>query len=61
MTEKERLLYDAARCILRDECPPDRRYYQCKNHPDDTEDTACAQCWDRYLLDVVNGLKKERE
>lgn len=29
MNGKERLLFDAAQSILRDECPPDTKYYFC--------------------------------
>lgn len=42
MTNKERLLYQAAINIL---------YYNC---PDETEEPECERCWLDYLLDMIN-------
>ena len=55
MTQKETLLYYAARAILFNHCPPDQKYYFCKKFPDETEETKCEECWNNYLLDILNG------
>lgn len=55
MTDKERLLFDAAQSILHDECPPGAKYYFCWNNPDDAEESRCTECWTKYLYVVVNG------
>lgn len=53
VTQKESALYDCARMILFDECPPDNAHYLCMSGEDDTPD--CAMCWDRYLRGVAAG------
>jgi len=62
LTEKESALWDCARMILQDQCPPDRKHYLCMKSEDDTGD--CTLCWDNYLWgiagDTVELPKKER-
>lgn len=55
MTIKEQALFDAAKSILLDECPPDTKHYFCWNNPDDPEGPRCAECWMEYLDAVANG------
>lgn len=55
MTIKEQALFDAAKSILLDECPPDTKHYFCWNNPDDTEEPRCTECWMEYLDAVANG------
>ena len=55
MTMKEMLLYHAAKSILLKECPNNNKYYLCRTHPDETEEIKCQECWNRYLLDILNG------
>lgn len=55
MTKKENALFRCAVMILKDECPPDRKYYMCMmGEDDDTHD--CTQCWSDYLFGVLNGV-----
>jgi len=53
LTEKESAFLRCAQMILRDECPPDHRYYLCMEGEDDTGD--CAQCWTNYLWGIGSG------
>ena len=55
MTRKERLLFEAAKLILRDECPPDNKHYLCKKYIDDTEEPRCEECLMTYLYEIING------
>lgn len=48
-------MFQLARMILRDECPPDNRMYLCKMG--DCEECDCIECWDKYLLWAVNGYR----
>lgn len=54
MSQTELLLFHAAQILLFDGCPPNRRYYYCRTHPDESEEPGCLTCWSKYLLDVVN-------
>lgn len=53
MTKSSFSLYQCAKMILRDQCPPDRKHYLCMVSEDDTGD--CATCWDKYLYGVAAG------
>ena len=55
MSAKEQKLFDGCKILLDDGCPPDQKYYRCRNCPDDTEELQCKQCWSEYLFKVVNG------
>lgn len=39
MNIKEQALFDAAKSILHDECPPGAKHCFCWNNPDDTEES----------------------
>lgn len=53
MAGDRRELLWLALLILNDACPPDNRYYLCRQGEDPT--AACIECWQRYLLAAVNG------
>lgn len=55
MTNKESMLYNAAKAILHDYCPMHQEYYFCKKYIDDTDEIRCTECWEKYLLDILNG------
>lgn len=55
MTQKEKLLYSAAKSILFDYCPERKEYYFCKKYIDDAEEIRCVECWENYLLAILNG------
>ena len=55
MTNKEQLLFQAARQILQDQCPKDKKYYLCKKYNGEDEEIRCMECWDNYLLAIING------
>ncbi|MCI9655824.1 MAG: hypothetical protein HFF45_07380 [Lawsonibacter sp.] len=40
--------------ILRDECPPGRRYYSCMVSEDDTPD--CTMCWSNYMEGIAGDI-----
>lgn len=48
-------MFQLARMILHDQCPPDNRMYLCKmgEYPE----CDCTRCWDNYLFWAVNGYK----
>ena len=48
-------MFQLARMILRDQCPPDNRMYLCKMG--ESEECDCTACWDTYLFWAVNGYK----
>lgn len=54
MTKSSFSLYQCARMILRDECPPCREYYLCMVEEDDTV-FDCTQCWDAFLQGIAAG------
>ena len=54
LTKKECGLWDCARMILRDECPPDRRHYLCTVSEDDTPD--CTLCWSNYMEGIAGDI-----
>lgn len=53
LTKKECDLYDCARMILFDQCPPERKHYLCMVSENSTGD--CAQCWLNYLREIGMG------
>lgn len=55
MTDKERLLFQAARQILQDHCPKHQEYYFCKKYIGEDEEPRCMECWDNYLFAIVNS------
>lgn len=55
MTNKEQLLFQSARQILQDHCPKHQEYYFCKKYIDDTDEIRCTECWENYLIDILNG------
>ncbi len=55
-TKKESALWDCARMILHDQCPPEREHYLCMKAEDDTPD--CTLCWDNYLWGVAGDGKR---
>lgn len=54
LTRKESDLWRCANMIMRDECPPDREYYQCMKEEDDSL-CVCGWCWDAYLCAIAAG------
>ena len=48
-------MFQLARMILHDECPPDNRMYYCNMGEDPECD--CTECWDKYLFWAANGYK----
>lgn len=48
-------MFELARMILNDQCPPDNRMYYCNMGEDPECD--CVMCWDKYLFWAVNGYK----
>lgn len=59
MTNKENLLFQAARQILQDQCPKHQEYYLCKKYIGEDEEVMCAECWSKYLFAIMNGEVKE--
>ena len=59
MANKENLLFQAAKQILQDQCPKHQKYYFCKKHIGEDENSRCMECWDNYLLAIVNGEVSE--
>lgn len=47
--------------ILNDECPPDNECYLCKMGCMAECESPCSQCWENYLLWVVNGKIPEKK
>lgn len=56
MTNKEELLLKSAQAILQDQCPFHAEYYFCKKYVEDSEESRCMECWNNYLLAIVNGV-----
>lgn len=54
--EKENM-FQLARMILHNECPPDNRMYLCRFGEE--AECRCTECWDNYLLYAVNGYKRD--
>lgn len=54
MTRQTADIYQCARMILFDQCPPDREHYLCMMGEDDTA-LDYTQCWDNYLQGVAAG------
>lgn len=54
MTRQTADIYQCARMILFDQCPPDREHYLCMMGEDDTV-FDCTQCWDAFLQGVAAG------
>lgn len=54
MSQKEYALFQCARMILCDECPPDRKHYLCMKQ-EEHEAGDCTRCWDDFLFKVVNS------
>lgn len=52
-TKKEAMLYECAKMILFDQCPPECKYYLCMVSEDCTGD--CTQCWSNYLMGIGAG------
>lgn len=50
-------MYQLARMILQDQCPPDNRMYLCRMCEDDCLD--CTSCWNNYLLYVLNEGRQD--
>lgn len=48
-------MFQLARMILNDQCPPDNRMYICNMGEEPECD--CIRCWDNYLFWAVNGYK----
>lgn len=55
MTKPKENMFQLARMILHDQCPPDNTMYLCKMS--DHDDCECTLCWDNYLLWAVNGYQ----
>lgn len=55
MTNKEKLLFQAARQILQEQCPNNPAYYFCKKYIGEDEEPRYMECWENYLFAVVNG------
>lgn len=52
-------IFQLARMILHDQCPPDNRMYLC-TMGEETE-CDCTTCWDNYLFWAVNGYKENEK
>ena len=48
-------MFQLARMILRDQCPPDNKMYLCSMGEEAECD--CTQCWETYLFWAVNGYR----
>ena len=48
-------MFQLARMILQDQCPPDNKMYLC-NMGEELE-CDCVRCWDKYLFWAVNGYR----
>lgn len=55
----EKKMFELARMILHNECPPDNRMYLCNMGEEPECD--CTECWDKYLFWAVNGYREEDE
>ena len=53
--KRKESMFQLARMILRDECPPDNRMYLC--NMGESEECDCTECWDKYLFWAVNGYR----
>lgn len=58
MTNKEQLLFQAARQILQEERPIHQEYYLCKKYNGEDEEIRCVECWERYLWAIMNDEVK---
>lgn len=47
-------MFELAKLILLDLCPPDETKHLCKMG-EDYCDGCCTECWDKYLYWAVNG------
>ena len=56
MTKPKENMFQLARMILHDQCPPDNTMYLCKMS--DHDDCECTLCWDNYLLWAANGYSE---
>lgn len=50
-------MFELARMILYDQCPPDNRMYLCKMG--ECPESRCVECWDNYLFYAVNGYDRD--
>ena len=50
-------VFQLARMILHDQCPPDNRMYLCRFGEE--PECRCVECWDNYLLYAVNGYDRD--
>ena len=57
--DKAHLYFRCAFSILRDECPPDNKFYLCAKGEDPEHD--CVNCWDNYLWFLENGLNPYKQ
>ena len=48
-------VFQLARMILHDQCPPDNKMYYCNMGEEPECD--CIICWDKYLFWAVNGYR----
>ena len=48
-------MFELARMILNDQCPPDNKMYLCRFGEE--AECRCVECWDRYLFWAVNGYR----
>ena len=48
-------MFQLARMILHDQCPPDNQMYLCKMG--ECPECDCTECWENYLWWAVNGYK----
>ena len=51
-------MYDLAKMILHDACPPDNRMYLCKIGEE--QENRCEECWSNYLLWAASGYPENR-
>ena len=49
-------MFQLARMILYNQCPPDNKMYFCNKGEEPECD--CITCWDRYLFWAANGYRE---
>ena len=52
--ERIQMLFRAANSILYDGCPMDERMHMCSMGEEPDSNDGCIQCWEKYLLYLVN-------
>lgn len=54
---EKKSMFELARMIVHNECPPDNRMYLCRFGEE--AECRCTECWDNYLFYAVNGYDRD--